>query len=164
MKKMTSALSSATKELAYQDEEKGKRAAELLIANKELVFQNREKEKRAAELVIANKELLYQNGEKEKRAVELFLTNQELVKTQDDLQEYIFGLKEMMFVTSHKVRQPVANILGICTQISQPLTSHEELVQWVGCIRESALRLDIFTKELTVLITKLDQKGRENIE
>ena len=44
-------------ELAFQNEEKEKRAAELIIANKELVFQNREKEKRAAELIIANKEL-----------------------------------------------------------------------------------------------------------
>ena len=48
----------ANKELAFQNEEKEKRAAELIIANKELAFQNEEKEKRAAELVIANKELL----------------------------------------------------------------------------------------------------------
>ena len=43
----------------------------LINTNKELVFQNEEKEKRAAELIIANKELLYQNEEKEKRAAEL---------------------------------------------------------------------------------------------
>jgi len=42
----------------FQNEEKEKRAAELIIANKELAFQNEEKEKRAAELIIANKELL----------------------------------------------------------------------------------------------------------
>src|ERR1035437_3230391 len=41
---------------------------ELRIANKELAFQNDEKEKRAAELSIANKELAFQNNEKEKRA------------------------------------------------------------------------------------------------
>jgi len=43
------------KELAFQKEEKKKRAAELIIANKELVFQNAEKEKRAAELIIKSK-------------------------------------------------------------------------------------------------------------
>jgi hypothetical protein len=32
-----------------------------VIANKELAFQNEEKEKRAAELVVANKELAFQN-------------------------------------------------------------------------------------------------------
>ena len=66
------------KKLVYQNEEKEKRAAELVIANKELAFQNEEKEKRAAELVIANKELAYQNEEKEKRAAELIIANKEL--------------------------------------------------------------------------------------
>ena len=48
--------------------------AELVIANKELAFQHEEKEKRAAELVIANKELAFQHEEKEKRAAELVLS------------------------------------------------------------------------------------------
>ena len=43
-------------------------ADELGIANEELAFQNDEKEKRAAELGIANEELAFQNDEKEKRA------------------------------------------------------------------------------------------------
>ena len=37
------------KELAFQNEEKGKRAAELVIADNEIVIQNKEKEKRATE-------------------------------------------------------------------------------------------------------------------
>ena len=65
----------ANKELAFQNDEKGKRADELSIANKELAFQNDEKEKRAAELIIANKELAFQNREKEKRAAELIVAN-----------------------------------------------------------------------------------------
>src|ERR1035437_2211241 len=72
-------LSIADKELVFQNEEKEKRAAELIIANKELAFQNDEKEKRAAELIVANKELIFQNREKEKRADELFIANKELV-------------------------------------------------------------------------------------
>ncbi|MBE3141611.1 MAG: PAS domain S-box protein, partial [Thermoplasmata archaeon] len=68
----------ANKELAFQNEEKGKRADELIVANKELAFQNREKEKRADELFLANKELLFQNEEKEKRAAELLVANKEL--------------------------------------------------------------------------------------
>ena len=71
-------LSIANKELAYQNEEKEKRAAELVIANKELNFQNEEKGKRADELTIANKELAFQNNEKEKRAAELVIANKEL--------------------------------------------------------------------------------------
>jgi PAS domain S-box-containing protein len=41
-----------------------------LLAHKELLFENEEKEKRAQELVIANKELLFQNEEKYKRELE----------------------------------------------------------------------------------------------
>jgi PAS domain S-box-containing protein len=59
----------ANKELAFQNEEKEKRATELLIANKELIFQNKEKEKRAAELVIADLEIEFQNKVKEKQLI-----------------------------------------------------------------------------------------------
>ncbi len=64
----------ANQELAFQNEEKAKRVAELVIA-KELGFQNEEKARRAAELIIANKELVFQNEEKEKRAAELVIAN-----------------------------------------------------------------------------------------
>ncbi|MFM9835039.1 MAG: HD-GYP domain-containing protein, partial [Methylophilaceae bacterium] len=63
----------------FQNEEKAKRAAELVIANKELIFQNEEKAKRAAELVIANKELIFQNEEKAKRAAELVIAKLKVV-------------------------------------------------------------------------------------
>jgi PAS domain S-box-containing protein len=72
-------LRKANKKLAFQNDEKEKRAAELAIANKELAFQNDEKEKRAAELIIANKKLIFQNKEKEKRAAELVFANKELI-------------------------------------------------------------------------------------
>jgi len=72
-------LRSANTELAFQNDEKMKRAAELVLANKELEYQNDEKEKRAAELIIANKELVYQKAEKGKRAAELILANKELI-------------------------------------------------------------------------------------
>ena len=68
---LTTALGIANIEIAFQKEEKGKRAAELGIANVELAFQDNEKEKKAGELVTANKELAFQNSEKEKRAAEL---------------------------------------------------------------------------------------------
>ncbi|MBU0528785.1 PAS domain S-box protein, partial [bacterium] len=51
-------------ELVFQNEEKEKRAKELIIANKKLAVQNKEKGKRAKELIIANKELAFQNEER----------------------------------------------------------------------------------------------------
>jgi PAS domain S-box-containing protein len=75
---LESKVKDRTQELAFEDREKDKRAAELVIANKELAFQNNEKEKRASELSIANIELAFQNEEKDKRANELAITNKEL--------------------------------------------------------------------------------------
>ena len=76
--KRAAALVIANKELAFQTEEKADRAAELVIANKELAFQNEEKDKRAAELVLANRELIFQTGEKADRAAELKIADKEL--------------------------------------------------------------------------------------
>lgn len=77
----------ANVELAYQSDEKGKRAAELMVANVELAYQKEEKDKRAAELVVANVELAYQNEEKDKRAAELVVANVELAKDKKESEE-----------------------------------------------------------------------------
>jgi len=60
----------ANVELSFQNTEKAKRVAELVIANDE-------KADRAAELVIANVELSFQNTEKAKRVAELVIANDE---------------------------------------------------------------------------------------
>jgi hypothetical protein len=151
----------ANKELAFQNDEKENRAAELIIANKELAFQNDEKENRAAELVVANKELAFQNEEKEKRADELTTACNELEKADEYLKEYIKGLEKMMFITSHKVRQPVCNILGIVSVLDQFVKSPQELKKLVGYLKTSAIALDDFTKELTSFIYALEKKGKE---
>ncbi len=81
-------------ELKLQNEEKDKRAAELIIANRELEFQHEEKEKRAAELIIANQELVVQNNEKEKRATELVIANKELIFQNEEKEKLAHELKK----------------------------------------------------------------------
>jgi PAS domain S-box-containing protein len=85
-------LAIANKELAFQNEEKDKRADELILANKE-------KEKRADELALANKELAFQNEEKDKRADELILANKEKEKRADEL---VLANKELAFQNEEK--------------------------------------------------------------
>jgi len=106
----------ANNELVFQNEEKEKRAAELVIANKELVFQNEEKEKRAAELVIANKELVFQNEEKEKRAAELVIANKELVFQNEEKEkraaELVIANKELVFQNEEKEKRANELILA----------------------------------------------------
>jgi len=99
----------ANKELQFQNEEKEKRASELIVANKELAFQNEEKENRAAELVIANKELEFQNGEKEKRASELIIANKELAFQNEEKEnraaELAIANKELKFQNEEKEKR-----------------------------------------------------------
>jgi PAS domain S-box-containing protein len=96
----------ANKELAFQNDEKENRAAELLIANKELAFQHKEKEKRAAELTVANKELAFQNEEKGKRAAELTIANKELAFQNEEKgkrsAELTIANKELAFQNEEK--------------------------------------------------------------
>ena len=96
-------------ELAFQNEEKAKRADELLIANKELAFQNKEKTKRADELVIANKELGFQNEEKAKRADELLNANKELAFQNEEkakrADELFIANKELIFQNEEKAKR-----------------------------------------------------------
>ena len=152
----------ANKELAYQNGEKEKRAAELVIANKELAYQNKEKEQRAAELDIANNELLFQNLEKEKLATELSIAYNEIKKAEAFLKLYIQGLEDMIFITHHKVRKPITNILGLANVLDHYLRSPATLKKMTGYMKTSALELDVFTRELTTYIVELEKKGKTN--
>lgn len=147
-------LITTRKELSFQNKQKGKEkcAAELIIANKELLFQNKEKEKCAADLMIANKELRFENKEKEKRAVELTLANKELKKAEKSQKEYILGLKKMMYVTSHQLRQPIVQILGLSDLLETAINTPEELVEITRFMKQCAKSLDNFTRELTKVI------------
>jgi signal transduction histidine kinase/CheY-like chemotaxis protein len=102
----------ADKELALQNEEKETRAAELIIADKDLEFLNEEKEKRAAELIVAYKELAFQNEEKEKRAAELVIANRELVVQNKEKEkraaELIIANRELVFQNKEKEKQAAA--------------------------------------------------------
>ena len=106
----------ANKELAFQNDEKGKRADELGIANKELAFQNDEKEKRAAELIIANKELAFQNDEKEKRAAELIIANKELLFQNEEKEkraaELVIANKELLFQNEEKEKRAAELVIA----------------------------------------------------
>ena len=129
----------ANKELAYQNKEKEKRAAELIIANKELVFQNEEKEKRAAELIIANKELAFQNEEKGKRAAELIIANKELAFVKviekakseleilaNHLQKQNNKLLNFSHIASHNLRSPVSNLNSLLHFYKESTSSEDK--------------------------------------
>ena len=114
--KRASELIIANKELAYQNEEKEKRASELITANQELKLQNQEKEKKASALIIANNELAFQNKEKENRAAELIIANKELVfqygEKENRASELIIANKELAFQNTEKEKRAAELIIA----------------------------------------------------
>jgi light-regulated signal transduction histidine kinase (bacteriophytochrome) len=104
------------REIAFQREEKTKRAAELIIANRELVFQNEEKEKRAEELMVANAKLAFQNEEKEKRAAELIVANRELVFQNEEkekrAEELVVANVKLAFQNTEKEKRAAELIIA----------------------------------------------------
>jgi signal transduction histidine kinase len=131
----------------------------LLAANKELAKQNEQKQRRAEELHIANKELAFQNKEKEIRAAELLHAINQLKNAEEYQKEYAEGLKQMMFITSHRMRKPIAHILGISNLLDYNLIdSPEELKKMIKFIKVSAETLDNFTRDLTAFIYQQEEK------
>ena len=147
-------LSIANKELVFQDKEKGKRAEELSIANEELVFQNEEKEKRAAELGIANKELVFQNEEKEKRAAELIIANKELLFQNEEKEkraaELIIANKELVFQNEEKEKRAAELIIA-----------NKELVFQNKEKEKRAAELGIANKELAFQNAEKEKRAAE---
>jgi PAS domain S-box-containing protein len=71
--------------------------------------------------------------------------------------QYINDLEEMMFITSHKVRHPVTQIMGLSNLldeflVNKNLLSEEELIKIIGYMKQSIGSLDTFTKELTTFM------------
>ena len=141
----------ANKELAFENEEKANRAAELVIANKELAFENEEKANRAAELVIANQELAFENEEKANRAAELVVANQELVVQNEMEAKLVADLalsnaeKDKFFsVIAHDLRGPFSSFLGLTTLMNENLTGMtlDEIQVMVELMKKSATNLN----------------------
>lgn len=147
-------LRSANNEMAFQNDEKEKRADELAIANKELLFQNDEKERRAAELVIANKELAYQNSEKEDRANELLLANEELAfqnqEKENRAEELALANKELEY--QNKIKEKKA---------AELIIANKELAFQKDEKQNRADELEIANKELLFQIDEKQNRADE---
>lgn len=72
---------------------------------------------------------------------------------------YTKELEQMLFMTSHEVRKPIASCLGLMNLVEngKPL-SQEELWKIIKHLKLSALELDAFTKQLTTFIHEMRQK------
>jgi hypothetical protein len=134
----------AYRDLAFQYEERDKRAAELIIANRERDCQSIEKQERAAELRIANKELAFQNKEKANRAAELLVANIERdfqnSEKESRAAELLIANIELAFQNEEKVNRA-----------AELLTANKELIFQNHEKEQRAFELLIANKELAFL-------------
>lgn len=98
------------------------------------------------------KELAHQNEENEKRATELCHSNKELVKTNKELDRFVYSV-------SHDLRSPLTSILGLISFIEEDSKEPDTLEQ-VKMIRTSINRLDGFIKN----ILNYSQNNRTKLE
>jgi signal transduction histidine kinase len=97
---------------------------------------------------------------KDLKEVELILITQELKKTTRYLDEYKEAVRKIMYMTSHKVRQPLANILGLSSLLDDK-SSPFEIKRIIAYIKKSVVTLEAYTRELTGYINGLTKKDKE---
>lgn len=78
-----------------------------------------------------------------------------------DTIEYVKSLEELLFKTSHEVRQPVAHILGLSNLLDQSINTASDLKTLIGYMKHSAQSLDKFTRELTLHLHELKEKYKK---
>lgn len=134
-------------------------ADESIISKNQFVFQHDMENKRQTGQPLAEKDSAPECTKPKKRTDELIEAYNESGNEEEFLKAYVHGMEKMVTITNHKVRQPVANILGMANLMDY-VNSPEELKTIVEYMKRSALDLDAFTNELTDFIGNLEQKGK----
>lgn len=76
------------------------------------------------------------------------------VKMEKERARYTENLEQMLHITSHKIRQPVSNIVGLANQLDIKNDLSEDATKIMKYMKESAVKLDVFTHELNDFIIK----------
>ncbi|MEA5427530.1 PAS domain S-box protein [Arcicella lustrica] len=79
-------------------------------------------------------------------------------KAEEERERRIKDLEGLLFKISHEVRHPVTLMLGICNLFDDVSLSQEELATFINGIKHAAERLDIYTREITEVLSKLRDK------
>lgn len=83
-------------------------------------------------------------------------------KAEQDREQHIEEIEQLLFKISHEVRQPVCHIIGVSNILDNNLITPEEFKTVVDYMRNSAILLDTYTKELTNFVS--DMKMNVDVE
>lgn len=76
------------------------------------------------------------------------------IKMEKERTRYTENLEQMLHITSHKIRQPVSNIVGLANQLEIKNEFSDDASKVMRYMKESAVKLDVFTHELNDFIMK----------
>jgi light-regulated signal transduction histidine kinase (bacteriophytochrome) len=125
-------------------------------ANEVSFPKNQKLEQCETELGTAKETIKKLDSSKAKQIKELRLIKKEIEKGEKIQKIYEKGLREMMYIISHKVRQPIAKIMGLSTLLEDGIEDAKDVMQIITYMKESSILLDGFTKELTLFVQKLE--------
>ncbi|MFZ4537807.1 CHASE domain-containing protein [Propionivibrio sp.] len=109
-------------------------SSQLILANAELAFQNEENGKRVEALAIANTELAFQIEEKGKRADELAIAN-------EAAQAANIAKSRFLATMSHEIRTPMNGILGMAQMLLMPQITDDERLDYARIVFTSGQTL-----------------------
>ncbi|MDP2385751.1 MAG: PAS domain-containing protein [Bacteroidota bacterium] len=72
---------------------------------------------------------------------------------EEEIERNLKILQEILFMLSHKIRQPIATIIGL-SNLLRNCTDSEKASKIVSYIKDSSVVLDDFTRELTLYINE----------
>lgn len=123
----------------------------LFVYKNELIFFVRDLRRKTKALELANSKLKSANEEILRQREEINEINKTLEQTIEEkineLQEKNSQLLEYAYLNSHKVRKPVANLIGLASILHSKL-SEEEITLYIESVKISSLELDEIVKEL----------------
>lgn len=76
-------------------------------------------------------------------------------KEEKDKEDQVNAMEEMLFKISHELRQPVVKILGLSELFEHSGNSPEDLKIMIEGIKDSAIMLDNYTRELAGFVHKI---------
>jgi hypothetical protein len=71
---------------------------------------------------------------------------------------YVKEMEKVLFKISHEMTHPIAQILGISEVIGYASLSEDEMKTFLACMKDSALTLDNYTRDLTNFVTSIRNK------
>jgi tetratricopeptide (TPR) repeat protein len=119
---------------------------------------NKEIEKQKEELIVQSDQLIFLNNSLNSANIELedkiTTRTRELVDKNTELKKKNTKLEEYAFLNSHKLRAPVASILGLVELFSHDKVDNNDRVEIVNRIKAATLNLDTIVHEIQTLLNE----------